>query len=193
MSFRDPIRLVTAALFITVPMSAFSSPLEVSFDFTTLGEAQVYSEETSFVNESEASFNFSNSTGTSWGSFEMILAGEGQFGTYDFMRYQDDSYAGPGSSSFFNDNDALLDGEPVYDGLSIAGLNIAPGDTLSFEVGIFGGAFPEGLSAYSISGQPFSDNGERDPNEVPLPATLLLFGGGLIGLAALTRRRESRA
>lgn len=179
--------LLSAAAFLicTVPFKASAIP--VNYEFTDLNEQLVYFEETNFASYQNAEFNFTNQTGSTWDAFQLRLEGDGAVGTsYDHMRFADIGsdgviYSGPGTASFYDVN-----GSGSNEVMQVADLAVTDGSIFSFTVDIFGGVFPEGLYAFRVFAQPFSEG--PTPAPVPAPSALFLVGAGLIGISGLRRR-----
>jgi hypothetical protein len=159
----------------TLLIMAATNANAVAFTFTSITEELLDSQNTFFVND-VFSFDMTNNTGEVWNDFHLRAEGDSfpiGTGPYPFMRLSD--YTGPGTASFAdNDSDPLN----YLETLNIDDLVINDGDTLSFSVNIFGGAFPEGMAAYRVYGLPSVDGN----GEVPVPATLALLGLGLAGI-----------
>ena len=163
-----------------------SANASVSYTFNDLNNAQIDSRVGTLFSLSDEQFDITNNTGSTWTDFHMSLIGYGPFG-YDFMRFADlgsdgTIYTGPGTASF---SDLNSDALGFDDAIDIVGLNILNGQTFSFQVDIFGGAFPEGLSSFDIYANPTVDSG----GTVPEPHIAVLLGIGLAGMF-LTRRKS---
>lgn len=81
------------------------------------------------------------------------------------------------SASFFGSPSDLLTQD--VSGLLVSGLNVKDGDVVSFAVTLSGYASVQDFIAF-----------EKSPNPVPLPASVMLFGPALGGLARWRRRRS---
>jgi len=164
----------------------------VEFTFDDLSSQQIYNEDTSFVSEELMPFEITNNTGIEWTDFHLALDGMNDLGAnYPFMRFTDLGadgiiYSGPGAASFFDVNE---DSQGYNEVLTIDGLSIPAGDTLTFQVDITGGQAPEGLASFAIYGMPSigEPGGPGEPPVIPEPATLLLLGTGLFGLIGIGR------
>ena len=161
----------------------------VSYTFDTLTNSMIDSRVGTFFSLGDEEFNITNNTGLTWTDFHMTLVGYGDFGSYDFMRFDDlgldgTIYTGPGTASFY---DANSDALGLNDGMNIDGLNILDGQTLSFQVDIFGGAFPEGVTSFAIYANPTVDSGPN-PN-VPEPSIAALLAIGLAGIGFVRRKK----
>lgn len=185
---------VMAAGFLgALPMSAAASLLDdVNFTFTDTDQQEVFASPagTGTVGET-GNFSFLNESGVTWDSFQMVLDGSGQFGSYDCMQFE--SYNGPGTANLFDysEADCSQDGSGAFrdDGLQITGLSIADGSSLDFDIDVFGGVFPEGMTSFRILAQPFGDDPPDDePVPVPEPSIVLLLGAGLLALLGIRRR-----
>lgn len=158
----------------------------IAFTFTSITEELLDSQDIGFVS-SEFTFDMTNDTGQVWNDFHLRTEGDGVVGAaYPFMRL--DTYTGPGTASFLdNDGDSLS----YTEALTIDNLNIGVGETLSFDVFIRGGFFPEGMVAYRVYGLPSVDGNGN--GQTPLPATLALLGLGLAGIGYQRRKRTNTA
>lgn len=165
------------------------SATTISYTFTDLNSALIYTEATSIVNEN-VQFEITNDTSYTWSDFHVALDGLSDLGSdYDFMRFTDlgsdgTIYYGSGTASFSDVNGDSLGYDEV---MTIDGITIADGATFSFSADIVGGVFPEGLGTYMINAQPSVD-GDNPPPAVPEPSTMLLFCAGLIGLVGAQRK-----
>ena len=72
---------------------------------------------------------------------------------------------------------------------NLAGTNLTALDTNSFTNAFSNGAATPGNHFLAVRFRGFEDGGSDKVSAVPLPAAVWLFGSGVIGLAALVRRR----
>lgn len=185
-------RVLTSAVFLTMLLLCTGqvSATTVSYNFTDLNSALIYTEEISFVSET-VGFEIINSTGYTWTDFHVALDGSYLDSGYDFMRFIDlgsdgTIYYGSGTASF---SDVNSDSEGYNEVMTIDGITIAHGATFSFSADIVGGIFPEGLGTYMIYAQP-SIQGNNPPPAVPEPSTMMLLGLGLLGITGASRRKK---
>jgi len=172
--------VATVVFAAVLACTATDTKAAVTHTFSSVSEQLMATWSTGFVSLEDEPFTITNDTGVTWIDFHVTLVGDGEFGSYDFMRFDDlggdgDIYTGPGTESFSDENGDAYGYNEVMD---LDGLSIPDGDTLEFTVDIFGGAFPEGLVEAHVYGLP----------TVPEPCTIAVLGIG--GLALLRRRRR---
>jgi PEP-CTERM motif-containing protein len=168
-----------AAASLGVPTVANAS----SYNQTSDGQALIGSN-SSGAGDSVDTFTVTNSTGTTWTDYELIVGPPSGFGSDNESYFTSCSGAlslvtapgDPGANTGIYKNEC-----------EITGISIGPGSSYTFTVGI--GAGEPGWSVYGTPSTTEGGGGGNGGNPtVPEPGSMLLLSSGLIGIAGLRRK-----